>query len=386
MKKVVMRECPDYTPDIVKAKLKESLDALGGLEKWIKPGERVFLKVNLLTGKEPKEAVTTHPQLVKALTELLMEIGALVTLGDSPAGPFLQGRMKKIYQLTGMTAVAKETGASLNWNLEPDSVYFSEGYRLKDFYVMKAINETDHIINVSKMKTHSMTMMTGAVKNMFGIMPGLKKAELYFRFTDPVEFGHAMVDICEYASPILSIMDGIEAMEGAGPSAGDVVKNGLILVSEDPYSLDIVASEHMGITPDSVPTLKAARQRNLCQSLEKVKLDTSAGEGTPKSFKLPDTREPDFLEKYGRWPVVGSIFKQISRKHLRPKPVVNPKKCTKCKECYTICPAEAIDMMEKVPGFRYDKCIRCYCCQEVCPEKAIWIFRPKILKWFGGTK
>ncbi len=384
--KIIAMPCRDYAPETVKINLEAALEALGGISEWLKPGEKVLLKANLLTGKDPSEAVTTHPQVVHALAELLMEAGATVIIADSPAGPFLSSRMKKIYRLTGMERVAEETGASLNWNMESEEIHFGKGYRLKDFPVMKALHEVDHVISLCKMKTHSMTLMTGAVKNMFGVMPGLKKAELHFRFTDPEQFGHALVDICEYARPVLSVMDGVEAMEGAGPSAGSVKKSGVLLVSRNPHDLDVAAAKLMGINPENVPTIRAAQERNLCHfSPDDMDLGMETAEDR-QAFKLPDTKDPDFLERYAEWPLIGPFLRQISRRHLRPKPVLQAENCIGCAECHIICPADAIRMEEHQPVFEYEKCIRCYCCQEICPEKAIWIYRPKILRRLDGNK
>ena len=383
MESVMAMRCREYSEEMIRIKLEAALEGLGGVDCWLRPGDHVLLKVNLLTAKKPEEAVTTHPLVVKALAEILMEAGAAVTIGDSPGGPFTAGRMKHIYRVTGMEQAAALTGAVLNQNMESGTVHYAEGYRLKDFSVMKVLEKVDHVISLSKMKTHSMTLMTGAVKNLFGIMPGLEKAELHFRFADQLEFSHALVDICEYVSPVLSVMDGIEAMEGAGPSAGSVRKSGLLLVSRNPHALDLAAAHFMGIAPEKVPTLKVAAERGLCNLSEDESFITGV---YPKdldgAFQLPEIKEPDFLKRFAGWPLIGPSLQRFSHEYLRPKPRVQQEKCVVCGECGVICRAEAITMTPEAPEFNYLICIRCFCCQEICPEKAIIIERSRLLKLF----
>lgn len=384
MNNVISMKCSRYDVVLVREKLDEALQSLGGIRQLMKPGSRVFLKVNLLTGKKPEEAVTTHPVVVEALAGLLVDAGMRVTIGDSPAGPFLPGRLKQIYRLTGMSRAAEKAGALLNENLNVVKVSYPEGLRLKEFEYLEAIQQADHVISLCKMKTHSMTLMTGAVKNLFGTMPGLTKAALHFRFPDIKDFSHAMIDLCEYTKPVLSVMDGIEAMEGAGPSAGDVIKRDVLLISRDPYQLDVAACRWMGIDPDLVPLVRAAATRRLFTGQQ----ETAAWQGAEpdveaeRPFKVPIIHEPDFLKRYQAVPLLGNAAEVVSNRYLRPKPKVLQDACVGCRECYVICPAQAIEMKRSRPSFDLQKCIRCFCCQEICPEKAIVIHRSRFLKFF----
>jgi uncharacterized protein (DUF362 family)/Pyruvate/2-oxoacid:ferredoxin oxidoreductase delta subunit len=379
--KVVSVGCDRYELGTVEKNLKAALSELGGIRSLIPAGSSVFLKVNLLTGRDPKDAVTTHPVVVQALAAILIENGCRVTIGDSPGGPFLPDRMNRIYRVTGVAAAAKASGAALNENLTSVTASFPEAHRLKSFEVMQAVDETEYVISLCKMKTHSMTLMTGAVKNMFGIMPGLTKAALHFRFPKLVDFAHAMVDICEYKKPILSVMDGIEAMEGAGPSAGTVVNANVLLVSTSPHHLDVAAARWMGINPIEVPLLQAASERGLCDrsgaDIEWIGLDPEAKAAKP--FKTPLIHEPDFLKRASAIPVAGALLEAFSSHYLKPRPVVQEKICIGCQECHVICPAEAIQMHNNRPVFDLEKCIRCFCCQEICPVKAILIHRSWLL-------
>ena len=373
--------CDRYEIDIVKTNLKTALNALGGIRALIPSGSGVFLKVNLLTGRDPKDAVTTHPVVVQALASILIENGCRVTIGDSPGGPFLPDRMYRIYRVTGMADAAMASGAVLNENLTSVTASFPEGCRLQSFEVMQAVDESEYVISLCKMKTHSMTLMTGAVKNMFGIMPGLSKAALHYRFQKLADFAHAMVDICEYKKPVLSVMDAIEAMEGAGPSAGTVINANVLLVSTSPHHLDVAAARWMGINPIEVPLLQAASERRLCdmagEDIEWMGVDPEAS--AVKPFAIPLIRELDFLKHASAVPVAGALLKAFSNHYLRPKPVVQEKMCIGCQECRVICQADAIEMIESKPVFDLEKCIRCFCCQEICPVKAILIHRSWLL-------
>ena len=387
MPKVMVMKCDHYQVETIRIKLESALMLLGGVHRLIPRGSRVFLKVNLLTGKEPSEAVTTHPAVVQALASLLLEAGMEVTIGDSPGGPFLSGRMDRIYRITGMKKAAEMSGARLNQNLESGEVVFPQAFRLKRFDMMQAVLEADAVISLCKMKTHSMTQMTGAVKNVFGVMPGLTKAALHFRFPQLEDFAHAMVDICEKVNPIISVMDGIEAMEGPGPSAGAVNQAGVLLVSTCPHHLDLAAARWMGMDPNQAPLLFAARQRELChldgRNLEWVGIRPESVNQKP--FKMPPTHEPDFLLRYGSTPFLGRMLQVFSQRYMRPKPVINLFRCIRCGECAVICPAQVITMTPD-PVIRMDACIRCFCCQEICPVKAVEIKRSRLLNGFHPAK
>jgi uncharacterized protein (DUF362 family)/Pyruvate/2-oxoacid:ferredoxin oxidoreductase delta subunit len=376
-------ECSRYELEAVSRNLKTALDGLGGIYTLMRPGSRVFLKVNLLTGRKPSEGVTTHPVVVQALASHLVEAGMQVIIGDSPGGPFLPARMKQIYRITGMQAVAQAAGVQLNENFNVITADYSKGTRLKQFEFLQGVAEADYVISVCKMKTHSMTLMTGAVKNLFGVMPGLTKAALHFRFPHLADFAHAMVDICEYTQPVLSVMDGIEAMEGAGPSAGTLTNANVLLMSTSPHHLDLAACRWMKIEPEDVPLLKAAAQRNLCD-LKGLDLDWVGvePENDRRPFKTPVIQVPDFLNRFHHIPGAGHLVDAFSKHYLRPSPRVVQEACIGCRECHVICPADAIVMKKGHPSFILNKCIRCFCCQEICPAKAIIIHRSKLLRYF----
>lgn len=374
---VSLSECRTYNYAKVKASIKNSFNNLGGIEKYINRGETVLLKLNLLMKKRPEEATTTHPVFVKALAETLIEYGAKVVIGDSPGGPFNEKTLKGIYKYCGIEDIANEVGAELNYNTNSIEVKNERGKILKTLQVAEMVTKVDKIISVSKLKTHGMMLFTGAVKNMFGIIPGLHKAEYHFKMPNVKDFSQALLDICLYANPILSFMDGIVGMEGEGPSAGEPREIGVVLASTSPYHLDVVATKIVNIDPLKVPTIMRAVERNIVkENLEDIELvGDSIDKFKVNDFKAPVIRSVHFIKDDKPY-----FIRAISNKLLQPRPVFNHEECIGCRDCANNCPAKVIEMVNKKPVVKLDGCIRCFCCQELCPKKAIYIHRPIIMR------
>ncbi|MCD6434803.1 MAG: DUF362 domain-containing protein [Clostridiales bacterium] len=377
MAKVSLQKCDDYNLDVIKKVLIKSIDDLGGLEEYISPGEKVLLKVNLLMKKRPEEAVTTHPIFVKALAEILSEFGADVLVGDSPGGPFNEKALRGIYKSCGYDIVSdKDKNIKLNYNINQITVHRDDLYLLKRIEVIEILEKVDKVISVSKLKTHGMTVFTGAVKNMFGTVPGISKAEYHFKMPKIKDFTNMLVDVCKNADPVLSFMDGIVGMEGAGPSAGNPIKIGAILVSNSPYHLDVVATKLVGINPMEVPTIERTIERNMVKK-DYVDIEMTGLElnDFPKiSIKKPKGGGISFLD--GKLP---SFISKPIINLLSAKPIFDYDICVKCGECERACPANAIVIDQEGPKVDYDKCIRCFCCQELCPYKAVKIYRNPII-------
>lgn len=372
---VSILRCDTYELNQLKETIMKSLDDLGGLDAFISRGDRVLLKTNLLMKKTPDEATTTHPMFVRAVAELLIEHGATVLIGDSPGGPFLESRMSNIYKATGMQETANDTGASLNFNLKSFTVDSKKSLLLNKIELTDMINDVDQIINLPKLKTHGLTVFTGAVKNLFGLIPGTIKAEYHVRMPDVNDFSNALIDICEYVKPVLHIMDGIMAMEGAGPSSGVPKKANVIITSDNPHDLDKVACNLIGLGVMDVPTLRGAYTRGLTsESLTEVDL---------KGDSLEELRIKEFAKapaNSGRKRKIPKPLMAILVQQLKSKPIFNNMKCVGCGDCELNCPPNAIIMVDRKPVVDYNKCISCFCCQELCPAKAINIKRPILSK------
>lgn len=374
--KVVLKFCPDYTADVEKS-LKEGLLEWGGMSTFVKPGQKVLLKVNLLMKKRPEEAVTTHPSVVEAVVRLVQEAGGIAIIGDSPGGPYTVNALQAIYSKSGLREVAERTGAILNEDVGQTTIQYPEGKIIKSLTVTNCVLNADVVIPISKLKTHGMMTFTGGVKILFGVIPGLLKAEYHLKMFKISDFADLLVDIASWVNPSLSIMDGIVGMEGDGPSAGNPRNVGALLMSTDPYALDTVAADLIGLKPEKVPTLMAARERGFISRLNELDLV-----GDPRSlwrienFKIPKAVSTNFLDMV---PMPQGV-KDFVINRLRPLPMFEHEKCVGCRDCINNCPPKALTMNEnKRPIVDLQACIRCFCCQELCPHHAVKLYKP----WLG---
>jgi uncharacterized protein (DUF362 family)/Pyruvate/2-oxoacid:ferredoxin oxidoreductase delta subunit len=378
--RVSLVRCRDYDFPRVKASVRQSLELLGGISAFVKPGERVLLKVNLLIRRKPEKATTTHPAVARALAELVREAGGKPVIGDSPGGYhfYTASTLRLVYETCGMTEAARESGAELNWDTKVVEVPYPEGRRIKLVKTIRPVREVDKIISVSKLKTHGMTVYSGAVKNLFGIVPGRYKGEYHLRFEDVDDFADLLVDLCLFAKPVLSVMDAVVGMEGYGPTSGRPRVVGLIISSPDPYALDVVAAEIIGLKGRQVPTIRKSAERGLCP--------LNAEQLTVVGERVPDVAVPTFskptvrvaLNYYGLLLPAG--LKRWMDNLVKPKPRLNADACTGCGECEKACPPKAIKMMDRRPSVNLDACIRCFCCNELCPRGAFAIARPWFLR------
>jgi uncharacterized protein (DUF362 family)/Pyruvate/2-oxoacid:ferredoxin oxidoreductase delta subunit len=381
MSKVALAHCTSYDYEYarVRASILEAVENLGGFSAFLTPGERVMLKVNLLMKKTPEEATTTHPVFVEALADLIVAHGCDVLIADSPGGPFVLRVLEDIYKGCGYGGLERP-GVRLNRNVDSMERANPQGGLLKRLTLIQALEEVDKVISVSKLKTHGMMKFTGAVKNLFGTVPGMIKAEYHFKMPDHNNFADMLIDICEYVNPVLSFMDGIVGMEGAGPSAGDPVQLGVVLASDNPHWLDMTAVSLVHIHPKDVPTLRRAKARGLIDPEHEPAVLLGAA---PESFhlrhiKAPDIRSVEFLGEHGpAW------LQNAANALIRPKPVFDREHCIRCGDCKRLCPPQAIAMTPEHQGYPVvdlNVCIRCFCCQELCPKEAVSIKRPLLLR------
>lgn len=370
---VSLVQCHTYDEKLLYQKIKESIENIGGINKYFEPGETVLLKTNILMGSSPEKAVISHPVFVKTLGELLIhENNNKVIIGDSPGGPFTKMALNKIYKTCTYDKILSDSKIQLNNNFKTDQISFNEGKILKQVDIIDLLNEVDKVVSVSKLKTHGMMKFTGAVKNMFGVVPGIKKAEFHLRMPEVENFADALIDICLASKPTLSIMDGIVGMEGSGPSSGDPIQINTILASQSPYHLDVMATQLVSLDPMSVPTIKRSVDRHLIkEDYSDITLVGDAFEQLKiEKFKAPKISDVSFLKNYLPDTIADKIIN-----YLRPKPVFNHDQCISCGVCAENCPPQVIDMIDNYPEVRLDGCIRCFCCQELCPVAAVDIKR-----------
>lgn len=363
-KKLSLQRCTSYGHEAVRTALIELLKPLGGIEAFIKPGFIVMLKPNMLSCKEPERAATTHPVVIEEVARLCVEAGADVIIGDSP--PAIFGRTEEFWEKTGFAAAARNSGASLLC-FESDAkapLTFRTNGRDVTVHVVKTLFLVDAVINLPKMKTHNLTRITGAVKNLFGLIPGFAKAQWHKIFPRALEFSSFISDFAHQMPVTLNIMDGIEGMDGQGPASGRAVKPGILLASTSPVTLDMGFCAAVGLNPPEVPTLKHCRELNWGpRSLEEIEFL-----GEPLStFNISDFQVP-------RTPptaLIPDFIISLMRRVLWAGPVLLPETCIKCGRCKKICPADAIEITAQGAQFNRERCISCFCCMEICPVEAI---------------
>ncbi len=369
-KEVSVARCDTYDSETVKQALGEVLRPVGGLD-FVKPGMKVAVKINMVTGKNPDTAVTTNPVLVAELCRMLTEKGARVIVGDSPGGPFRAPLLKGMYRNSGLQ-IAEDAGAVLNEDVSVADAAFTDAVSMKTFTYTSWIDKADCIINFCKLKSHGMMNMTAAVKNMFGVIPGVTKPEYHMRFPDHAAFANMLVDIQEYFRPVLHIVDAVDCMEGNGPTAGTPRHMGLLLASRKPYDLDLVCAHLIGLDVKDVPTLQAAVKRGLSAG-DYSEVKTYITGVDPEGYVIPDFRRADSKLDitFISFGPAQRLVTGITRTLLSTQPKVNKKECIGCRKCYDVCPAKAITMKNKKPKIDRSKCIRCFCCQEFCPAGAM---------------
>ncbi|MBS7335815.1 MAG: DUF362 domain-containing protein [Eubacteriales bacterium] len=365
--------CQDYDAANVHAALVEALEAIGGLD-WVKSGMTVGIKPNLASAKAPEYAVCTHPVMVAELARLLIEKGAKVIIGESPGGLYNASVMHHSYSATGMT-LAEQAGATLNENFASSEGSFPEGKVLKSLHYTSWLDGVDALITFAKLKTHGMMGMTGAVKNLYGTIPGTVKLEYHYRFPNHQDFSDMLVDVYEFNHPCLALIDAVTAMDGNGPTAGRPRHCGALIAAKSAYDADIVGTKLLGVEPMDVPTLAAAHSRGLCvDSIEKLSIY-----GEPEGYIIPDCQlipRHDITTVRNTHGVTRAFMKMV----MASKPDAVKSECIGCGMCAKLCPAKAITMKNKLPEIDRKKCIRCFCCQEFCPKGAMKIKRTWIAR------
>ncbi|BCJ94836.1 iron-sulfur protein [Anaerocolumna cellulosilytica] len=354
MHKVCVTKCENYEYQRVEDAIFHCLERIPELKQKIKQEMKVVVKANLVSNQTPEKAITTHPNVVKAIVRYFQSFHCAVTIADSPGAPhgFTKQILKTVYDETGMSKVADETGCNLNFDTSIIDVESVESVCLKKMTLARYAYDADLIVSAAKLKTHAMMMYTGAVKNLFGTIPGIIKMKYHYKLKDARTFGEHLVDICEYVKPTLSIIDAIDCMEGNGPSAGIVRHMGLVMASENPYIVDLAATTIVGFDPFEVPTISSSIKRGLITgSIKDIDMmDLTFEDLEIKPFILPDTiNKTDTV------------------------PVINYSLCIGCGICSKVCPAQIIKMINKKPSIQLESCIKCYCCHELCPEKAVKI-------------
>jgi uncharacterized protein (DUF362 family)/Pyruvate/2-oxoacid:ferredoxin oxidoreductase delta subunit len=368
MADVALLEQADYGTEGLIAKLNEGAALLGGWERFVKPGMKVLLKVNLIGPKSSDSAAVTHCEFVRAVGRILKSRGCEVWIGDSAGGAIAGiAPTAKGMAVAGYEAVAAEEGFLIkNFEREGTMRVSPADAPERVYHLAKPAFDADLVINLPKLKTHAAATYTGAFKNLFGCVPGLKKAEYHRAASNTRGFGAAIADINSCVRPALHIMDGVVAMQGRGPTAGRPYPAGKILMSADPLALDAVACAMLGLDIASVPIFDSGRERGMGEwRLGAVSiLGDYASPPRLKGFDVP--KEIKVGPRMGK--LLGGMVAALKR-----RPVVDLEICRDCGSCVASCPVKAIHPETK--AIDYLKCIECLCCHEMCMFKAVELKR-----------
>lgn len=372
--KVWLSRCGGYSPEELLRQVEELFTALGVWDE-IQPGMTVVIKPNLVMSSKPEAAIATHPALVAAVGKCVQKAGGQVLIVESPGGPYTPAAMKAVFRGCGYTDMAKECGFTLYTECKSREVSLPGAKRCRQLSVVEPFLTRDYLIDLCKLKTHSMVGFSGAVKNLFGTVPGLQKPELHCRFPEKQPFSEMLVDLCDFLKPDLCIVDGILAMEGNGPTGGRPRQLGVLGASKSPYALDVCAATMVGMQPESVLMLQDAHQRGLgpiapeeCQ-LVKEQIASLA----QPDFLKAEASSTDFIDRLPKG------LRPLAKKVATPRPKIREKECVGCGKCAESCPQHTIRIRDGKAKIDYKNCIRCFCCHEMCPKHVIDIRRWSLL-------
>ncbi|HPE95058.1 MAG TPA: DUF362 domain-containing protein [Bacillota bacterium] len=348
-----------------------------GFDELIYKKKKIVIKPNLVIRRPPEAYTTTHPSVVKAVLDALEPYDVDVTVAESPGGVYNEAVMKALYKTTGIAKIAEGTKASLNTSSDTVDIPSRRHCAVTTYNVLAPIAEADLIINLAKLKTHSLTSLSACTKNLYGSIPGLQKFELHARFPDPEQFAAMVVELTETLAPQINIVDAVYGMEGNGPNNGTTRYYGALFGSRSPFCCDVVCCDYLGLSLSSVPMLTTAVKYGLCPDrISKLTLlgDTKQYASLKiKNLKLPDTQN-------------GSVIARLSRfaggrvtRFFEPHPVIT-NRCVGCGECVMYCPQKTIKLVDRHAVIDRANCIKCFCCQELCRTNAIKIHRVGILK------
>lgn len=368
MSTVAVIRCNSYGDEDVAAAVRRGFGLLGGVERFVRSGESIVLKPNLLVGREAERAVTTHPSVFRAVARSLGGAGARLSYGDSPGF----GRTGSVAGRAGIAQVACELAIPVADFGSGEAVSFPGGHLIKQFTIAHGVLDADGLVSIAKLKTHGLTRITGAIKNQFGCIPGVLKAEFHARLPNANLFSQMLVDLNLLLRPRLFVVDGIVAMEGNGPQSGRPRSMNVILLSADPVALDATICRLIDLDPRLVPPIAYGEAFGL-GSAKAIRVV-----GDPVDALVAHDFDVDRSPRSttGRFGRVG----RVARRLVVPRPVIREESCTQCGTCVRVCPvtpkAVEFETSGAPPIHRYDRCIRCYCCQELCPEGAIEIDVP----------
>jgi len=376
---VALIRCPDYDPAAVETAVRRAVDLLGGMGRFVRPGQRVLVKPNLLLPTHPDGAIVTHPAVVRAVVLLVQEAGGRVLIADNPGVSTIHYAWRRAYERTGLAAVAAETGAELNTEIVAVQRPYPDGHLIKAVDTCTFVTEADVIISLPKLKTHGLVRYTGAVKNLFGTIPGLIKPGYHIKLQTAEQFSEMLLDLAGFVHPALTVMDAVVGMDGDGPSAGRPFPIGAVLAGTDPTAVDVAAVALVDHDPAAMPTIAAAVRRGWTTGRAADLAIVGDDPGLTGWDLLAALRVSGFQMQPGGQgallPNLPGFLRSWSARSIVARPVVS-ERCIGCGVCIANCPAQTIAKVDDRARIDPAGCIYCYCCHELCPEQAIDLRRP----------
>ncbi len=372
---VFVHRCEDYNESSLYLLIKEAFSQLG-IDKCTFERKKVLLKPNLVLAKSPDHGATTHPAFAKAAAKVVRELGAAdVVLADSPGGPYNETALSVTYNVCGMKQAARDGDFRLNDNFS-FSPFYPNMEKLKMLNMIDVYREADVVVDLCRLKTHTLTGMSCAVKNLYGLIPGVEKFQMHSNFPRIDDFSEMLVDLASYVTAnktFVAICDAVVSMEGNGPSYGTPKKTGLMLVSRSPFALDVIGERIIyGAKSDDTANIKhldaAARRGIMPRRWQDIEIVGDI-DYPVYDFKIPDSGAGSFLRNLPN--IMGGRLAEL----FSARPLINTKKCVGCGKCAESCPRKTIKILEthgrKLAQIDKTNCIRCYCCQELCPIGAV---------------
>lgn len=386
---VALDRVDSYSVDKLESVLRSQLERLSCTNMF--RGKRVAIKPNLVMKKAPDGAATTHPAVLEAMIRILKESASDIIIAESPGGLYTEQLLRANYRGCGIAETAERCGVRLNYDTSHKTLEAPSGHTSKMFDVITPIAEADVIVNLAKLKSHALTGYSGAVKNYFGVVPGVTKFEMHARFPDYNDFGSMLCDLCGMIitnKPTFNVLDGIVAMEGNGPTGGEPRRLDCLLSGTNPFNVDIAGSSIIGA--QGIIMLDEGVKRGFCAgTADGVNV---LSQWRLSDFAVSDFKRPDTAKRRGGSSLLAALpnmFGGRLNKWLQPRPVINKKTCVGCGECQRSCPRKTIEIRKDKKGKNQayiidSDCIKCYCCQELCPFKAVKIKKNPIIKLIGG--
>lgn len=365
---VAVVRCPDYRDATVQEALHELLVLLGGPDRVLPTGTGAYLKPNLAGPFRPGRAVTTHPALVRGLCRLLAARGNRLTVGDCPAGVGGETYLDLVYRRTGMRGLAHETGAHLDRSTEAVELRLPPGALLRRMPVRRSVVECPFLVNLPKLKTHLFTRLTGAVKNLYGTVPGSLKTAYHATLPDPALFSLMLRDLSGALAPGLTVVDAVVGMEGDGPTWGRPRPMGYLIAGLAPLAVDAVLAGLMGLEPREIPLF-------LHRPLPRLRVvGASVRQARLPFFMLPGPNPvPDGLEAL-KWIPMG--LRHALARQMLPRPRPRADACRGCGYCEASCPGQALTLRQGKAVLDPARCLRCWTCHEICPHGAFRVEFP----------